>query len=504
MNVLEEENNCMNNKKNVNRLGLIIIAVMYVITFLPYFYSIYYAVPASDDFAMTLGRDNYSNAFNEFIKAIPFYWTKRGGGILWFAIQILLNPLNLHVHLGHTYGLYMICNFMLYLFVYMYTMKTILEYHFNEDNKLYIYIIILLTFFMFLQNNYYVEVYNWYVGMNAYALPLATAMCFITFMIKYSSSGKRRHLLLMLMFGAVTSNAMAYCVLLGVSYIYIVVYKKGFDGYLTGRKKMMPLFLFIIIGFITVFAPGNFSRQKQYVDNSVTLISILKYTFLDIIYSAYTMVRYRPWTLIVGAIVVYISFVYGKKTQKCLKNMVVFGLCALLACFGCVFPYVYGRSMQQIYMDVRMQFYVDILVELSFALICVMFGELLYLLARNEGKRKNVKRILVLLIGLLFFSSLATGNMKTSVTIDLLQKSDDIAKSYRFWDGILKEIESSKDEDVVIYRNENVVWNKYFLYSGIEPGEKYAIPLDVFYDANQILPNVYYKKKSLVVNYPRL
>jgi hypothetical protein len=37
----------------------------------------------------------------------------------------------------------------------------------------------------------------------------------------------------------------------------------------------------------------------------------------------------------------------------------------------------------------------------------------------------------------------------------------------------------------------------------MEPGEVYAVDLDAFYDSQQILPNVYYAKKSITINYPR-
>ncbi len=81
-----------------NRIKLI-FTILYILLFIPMLYAIYYSVPASDDFAMALGRDNYANSFVEFFAAVGYFWMHRGGTIIWFGLEFLINPLNLHVHL---------------------------------------------------------------------------------------------------------------------------------------------------------------------------------------------------------------------------------------------------------------------------------------------------------------------------------------------------------------------------------------------------------------------
>ena len=95
------------------------------------------------------------------------------------------------------------------------------------------------------------------------------------------------------------------------------------------------------------------------------------------------------------------------------------------------------------------------------------------------------------------------GTDNQNLAYDVYEKQAELKMSFYLWDSIICEIEQSEDDTVVVDRDYNVPWNKYFLYSGLEPGEEYAVSLDAFYDAQQILPNVYYKKKSITVNYPR-
>ena len=106
-------------------------------------------------------------------------------------------------------------------------------------------------------------------------------------------------------------------------------------------------------------------------------------------------------------------------------------------------------------------------------------------------------------MALLFVYTLTGGRTATILQIDLLNERPFITASYELWNGILAEIESSDSDTVVVNRDYNVNWNKFFLYSGMESGEEYAVDLDCIYDSQQILPNVYYQKKSITVNYPQ-
>ena len=85
--------------------------------------------------------------------------------------------------------------------------------------------------------------------------------------------------------------------------------------------------------------------------------------------------------------------------------------------------------------------------------------------------------------------------------IDIVKKSSLIKESYAYWDGILTEIENSDEDDVVLYRDKSPDWTKYFLYVGIEPDNVYDQSFDAITPTDEIMVNVYYKKKSITLYY---
>lgn len=489
---------------SIKQLHRCIFGAMYLLLFIPYFYSMYYAVPASDDFAMTLGRDGYSSVFSELIACIQFFWTKRGGTIIGFIVEVLINPLNAHKHLGHIYGIYMIMAFLLCFFVIMYGVKTIVRYTIASSEKadLWADVITFLTAFMLLENYYYVETYNWYVGMIAY--PFAMSCLFLTFafIIKFSQTGAKKYYIGMIATGIIAANTTALDVPLGIFFLYIVFLKKGFTPHLKSIfKRYLLLLIYILVGVLTLAAPGNYARQSQYTE-TVSVLASIRLSVLDVSYFGALIIKTRPVTLIVMALLVLIGIALSTSLKHKPANIFLYAIAMLLVCTGCILPYVYGRGMSQTYLDVRMQYVLDYFIEIGICIGCVILGQWLgYLLKLDFRKRFKLMFTVVCVIGAAVL--IVTGRVKNTITYEVINAHEDIKNSYNFWNGILTEIENSSDEVVVVNRDYSVPWNKYFLYSGMEPGVEYAVDLDTFYDSEYILPNVYYKKNSIIVNYPR-
>lgn len=482
----------------------IILGILYIILLIPVFYSIYYSVPASDDFAMTLGRDAYGNPVAEFFKAVGFFWNNRGGTIIWFAIEFLLNPLNLHIHLGHAYGIYMIVAFLLCFAAIIYSIKTVFGYFLNDANnsKLVSSIVTYLTAIMLIQNYYYVEAYNWYVGMLAYPVAVAGLFLVLAFLIRYSKTGNKKFLIALTIIGIVVANNTPFDVPIGIIFLYVVFLRKGFNNYIPKFiKRYIPLLCFMASGLMAVAAPGSSARQGQYTE-PVSLSNSMVQTFADVKYFGMLIIKERPVTLIIAAVLVIIGFASNTKAHKKPENIITLAIASFLICFGAVLPYVYGRGMTRTYLDVRMQYMLDYFIQIFLCFGCFVFGQWIgYIVKTNFEKLGYVAAGGVAVLGAC--ALIITGRYATTVSYEVYVKRAEIAASYDLWNGILLEIEQSDSDDVVVNRDYNIPWNKYFLYSGMEPGEVYAVDLDAFYDPQQILPNVYYKKNSITVNYPR-
>ncbi len=496
-----------------NHKASFIFAVLYLLLFIPNFYAIYYSVPASDDFAMSLGRDAYGNMLKEFFAAIPYYWSKRGGTIIMFLCEFIFNPLNLHRHLGHCYGVYMIIAFTLCMAGVLYGTKRVLEYMLDAKANLIASLATFITAVMLIENFYYVETYNWYVGMMAYAVPVACMFLTFGFIVRYANTGAKKYYVGMIICGVIAANTTALDVPLGIFFLYIVFFKKGFKPHSKGLvKDYLPLVLYVLVGVATVLAPGNFVRQGQYAPPSLS--ASLRVTLADIKEFGMAIIKERPVTLIVLAVLVLVGFASNSKAHKKPGNLIMFAIASVAAWFGSMLPYVYGRGKTGVGLDVRIQYVLDYLIEISLCVGFFMLGQwIAFFIKKDLEKIGYVAATAVAVLGVA--ALIVTGRYKTTVSYDIYAKSPEIVNSYALWDGILTEIENSSEDDVVINRTQEDIdkcpWNRYFLYSGMEPpvyvggeeGEIYAVPLDAFYDAKVILPNVYYKKKSIIVNYPK-
>ena len=65
------------------------------------------------------------------------------------------------------------------------------------------------------------------------------------------------------------------------------------------------------------------------------------------------------------------------------------------------------------------------------------------------------------------------------------------------------EIENSEEDDVVIHRDKQLNWTRYFFEMGLTDGERFAVDPSIVYDKEFIMPNVYYGKNSITLIYDK-
>lgn len=461
--------------------------------FLPMFYSMINSVPACDDFAFG-ARTISNNLFLDAIGYSVFCWFDHSGRWLLFFFQKLINPLNIHVHLGRVYGVWMIILFLLTFVIMYYSLQVILS-KLLEIKGDYLNIALLLMMAVLFTTYYYVEVFNWYIGGTAYAVPFVLFLLAFAFAIRYEDTLERKYYVGTILAGLIPATNEIFDIPLGIIYLYMVFYV--FEIKITDYKRVLnrlaPLFIFILGGMTTVFAPGNFARQSVYATEP-NLIAALKQTIIDLIVRCKD-IAHHPFTIFLFICLIVLGMKVGKQARK--NNVLITIMMTALVSFGALFPYVYGHATTSTFVEVRMLYFTDYVMFIGICIGCIRFGQ--FLITKNaidiSGKQLRVLAFVITIVTIC--SLLFNKNYLKIVQIDIINRHAVIAESYEYWDGIIREIEESKDSNVVIRRDEEPAWNPYFLYMGIVEEDIYDVPLDAVFQIGKILPNVYYQKESI-------
>lgn len=466
----------------------------------PMLYSIYYSVPASDDFSMALGRSNSNGFFSELFSNCGFFFTKRGGAIVAFFLEFLINPLNAHVHLGHLYGLYMIAAFLLATLAVVYFLSVLTNYILpNLDERLAktTQVIVLAVLY---STYYYSEAYNWFVGVIAYELHMVMTLLTFAFIIRWSQTEQHKYFILMIITGIVAANNYVFDIPLGLFYLYAIYYKAKKK---TNLHNALPLLCMIASGCVCVLAPGNFVRKSQYVDASgPSFVRICIQVCIDIAERTFRIIVDHPFTVVLFIALVLVGIVSNYKARENTPNILLVFILGLLAQAGSLLPYVYARGFTTTYVDIRVQYVMDYFIELNLCATCILIGR--YIAHRVQMQITGQTKVATAFALALFIYASVINNYGylEIAQVGILKEHSTITASYNYWNGILTEIESSDESDLVIERDYSIAWSEYFFAPGIDSGEVYDDDPSVIYSAEHIMPNVYYQKDSLVVNFP--
>lgn len=478
--------------------GNIILFIGYVIMALPMCFSMYYSVPLGDDFAF--GANTVSN--NIVVNAAGYSawnWMNWSGRWLTFFFQKLTCPLNLHIHLGHVYGLIMIVLFIIFTTILVYSIYNILLFVLDKNEHLsrkvtFIVVAVLYT------TNYYSEVFNWYIGATAYALPMVLMLLTFVYILKYNEYGDKMYYRGLIIAGIYPAANEMFDVPLGVFYLYALIRKckKKNEKVLT-MNNIIPLCIYVVLGMSNVFAPGNRARQEYYQANS-SLVKGLVYTILDILVRLQDVIVDHPLTVFLFMLLI-VAGAFSNKEFKKEEGFIALAITMAIAVFGCLFPYVYARAFTSTYIDVRMEYVVEYLTLMSISILCLKVGR--WLAYKYELNYSATSKLAIYSVIIMFaYVSLIQSYAYIKLTqIDIIRNRGLIKESYELWDGILLEIENSAEDDVVIHRENELNWSPYFLYTGLTNGDVFSVSADTIYDKEWIMPNVYYGKNSIQLVY---
>lgn len=484
----------MNNRKKSNIVIRVLMIAVYIAMIIPMVYSMWNSVPACDDFAF--GAKSISD--NLLLNALGFSgfcWIDHSGRWLTYFLQTLINPMNSHNHLGHLYGVWMIALFFLTFAIMYYSLRIILG-KILEIDGMYLDLVLFLIFAVLFTTFYYVEVFNWYIGGTAYALPLSLLMLTLVYLIRYEETGMNKYYWGIIIAGIIPATNEIFDVPLGIMYLYIlfIVFKNNLSDKKKIVKKLVPLFIFVLGGISVVFAPGNLLRQADYEVKPSAIVAA-KQIVIDIIVRLKDVLLYHPLFVILMVCIFVVGIKSGKSISK--NNILITMVITFISIFGSIFPYVYGRGMTTTYLDVRVQYLFDYMLFIGVAIGCFRLGRILSVKCSHmlQGRTGIIicSAMIVVAIAALSYN----GGYKKIIQIDILDKKQLIADSYKYWDDIILEIENSADTDIVIERDEEPMWTPYFLYVGLVEEEIYNLPLDSVFSMDIIMPNVYYGKESI-------
>lgn len=485
------------NKIKLHKMGLL---AGYFCLILPIIFSVFYSVPASDDFIY----GTFASSDNLILNALGYvkhtYWQ---GSCRWliFFLQKCINPLNLYslfgIHLGHIYGICDIVVFAISIALIIYSIRFIVGKIVNDEKVSEI--VAFLVIALLLSTYYYSEVYNWYTGATAYAIPFSlTLLLFVTIINYFENGNSKKDYILLFVVGILPATNEFLCVPIGIVYLMYLLQNYKFEANKKTRiKNVLPLIYYIIMGCTVVFAPGTFARRDR-TNVTAPIWRLMLQAIINIVVRIKDIIVSHPFAVILLILVFFFGVISkGNKKHDILKYVLVFGIGTL----GAILPYCLGRGFSNTYMDVRMYYILDYCLLISMALTVLMLGQNFALHFDIDMDKRAIIRWSMILT-MFAYLMLVPQNLYLKIPqIDIIKKSGLIRESYALWDGILTEIENSDEKNVVITRDKQLEWSPYFLYVGMEPGEVYDEAADVITPINKIMINVYYKKNTITLIY---
>ena len=309
----------------------IIIWGCFVISLLPFFYTILHSVPSPDDFSMAnINRDR--NLFLESVRLTVEYWYGWVG--MWFAsfYETFFNPLNLFDEIRGWYGLTMCMVFVLFLLSLYAMIKAVISDVLEIKDRFYIGIIYILVAFTLINIDIYFEVFAWLAGSH-YAVNMLMGFFLLALLMKHLKYERGwTSLTALSLLGFITCSDYMTAVFVGVGYLFSVLYISK-DGIIR-KRDWIPLLFCVVGGLSAIVAPGNFRRNK---DISASSLLFWKTGIQN------TLIAYRDFSrqlifnpLLFFSVIIMVLTAYklSKRYAIQLKRNYIF----MLICFGAVPP----------------------------------------------------------------------------------------------------------------------------------------------------------------------
>lgn len=479
-----------------------ILAIGYMLVFTGFIYSIYYSMPANDDFAWAI--DWWSgNRVVEMLHRIGWNYMNSFGnsGIFAIAIQILFNPLHLFNNSAHSFGISMIIMNVIIMVGILWSVRTIFKYMFSISDDRVLDILTFLVALLVTTSYYYSDVYNWWSGTPGYSGMMMMCMITSAAILRYlADTANKRRYIAMIILGMITCTSMMYCVAVGAFYVlfaFIVNWKNG-DSI---KKKFLPLGLYILSGILMVIAPGNYTRMSNENTTGYVLKDALNVTAHRIISRMIVTIQTKPWVIAILLLMVLLG-IYAKTEKKQNIFVIAFGyICVTVAAFSGLLLYVYGSAKTiDAEFTPRVYYVEDYMVFIGAAVTAFALGAWLNQKFGIDLKGKVTSVIAGAVIVLAGAYIAKTGSYNAIIQYDIYQKSALIKESWYFWNDILDEVIAAEPGSDVVIDRENVDWCQYSYYVSLDEIPREPLGPDARYGNCNQCASKYYGVNSIIVN----
>ena len=482
----------------------LLFALGYLVLFMPFIYSVFYSMPANDDFALGINWWG-GNIISEGLHRVAWNYMHWFGqsGVIAILIQVILNPLYWFNNVGHSFGICMVISFIIIVTGIICGIRRLAYYVFDIENDIvldgFTYLITLLLFTSY----YYNDVYNWWSGIPGYSFMMMLNIWCCGQIAKWVHSKNKKDYIWMIILGIVTCTSLMNCVAVGLFYILFVFFDAN-GGY-SKIKKVIPFVFFVISGVITVAAPGNYNRMEfeRYfgydVQDPKYIFSALV-TIKRVFARAILTVVYKPWIICIFLGILLLGIYCKPKIKLDIKRIVFAIVAVFISAIGAVYPYVLGSNKDySSEFANRIYFVEDYLVFIGLAFVAFRIGQLIGCVVKIDFS-KRVKVSIVIVCFLLAIIITKINPYSTAfIPVDIVKQASLIKETYYFWDDILEEIKNSDSKDVII-RRKDIAWCPYVYTCGMSDNtEKWPVGEGIYYSGSNQAASVLYGKDSIAI-----
>lgn len=495
----------MNKKLLITR---IVLAVGYIALLAPFIYSVYYSMPANDDFAWAIDWWGQGR-FLEMIHRVGYNYMYSFGnsGIFAIMIQVLFNPLYWFNNQGHSFGICMIVVFVLVFGGIIAAVRRLFKYFCETTDELHADVFTFLVTLLLFTSFYYSDVYNWWSGIPGYAFMFLMEVITMGNAAKYMQMRNQKLYIAMIITGMVACTSVMYCVTTGLFYVVYVflINRKDGDSFI---KKAVPLVCYIITGVLMVIAPGIGTRMDSEQSSDATIVTAAQVTIYRVITRAKDAFLTKPWIGLLFLLIIILGCSMGVRKNARVPKLVYIAIGLVgtfISAFGAVLLYVYGsnKSFDSEFTP-RIYFVEDYIVFVGLAIVAFRLGQWIAVKVKRELVGKAYYAVVAVVLVLGIANCYRGGVYQQMIPLDIMDKSEIIKESWYFWDEILDEVIAAAETegetaDVVIDR-QNVSWCQYSYYVSLDEIPREPLTDDARYGNCNQCASKYYGVRSIIVN----
>lgn len=453
-----------------------------MILMVPFCYTIFYALPSTDDFGMAAGISKDAILTGAVSRANEFYMTW-GGAWPYFFLQVFLNPLLRASAGSHLYGLEMEVYFIIFFATLYLPVRAVAEKLWRMEKK-HTRLAYLILVVVFLNTGVYYETFYWFVGAGylfAYSLLFVTlALC-----VRYFADGHLPHwkYLLMCILGFIGCMSYTEAVLVGVPFLLFAY--RDFVRREWKWKKSIPFVIWVIGGLVSLLCPGTFARSSLFA--GVTPFTLLKNTTVLTVRGILVLFA-NPLVIVMLVVFVIAGIVFREKIGSGwhpLAAVIISGLSLWIT----YFPLCMG-SADQSYLPNRYEFIFNVHAILLLAFCAVSVGAWTTHTYGIVLNKKNLRMAAALLMAMLYICLFPTQYYKEMPYFETAFSTGQVEAVYQEWKDIFEIIEWLPDDNVTFDRT--IVDSPIIKTPGLTSDPENAV--------NKEIAN-YFGKESICINW---